>query len=422
MRQRWGVDRANHAPYAHPAVGGRTGCSPCVSSSFEFIIMRAFVASDHSPTAHQLHELLVQLGHDCPLSRLVPLELAMATLGFASDVHRIVGDLGAACVSNQTPELVLVVLGPDCERAINVLRNIRSASQSHILAVGPTSDSKLILRTLRDGANEYLDESDLRTELPAALERLRSSGQVGRIVVVLGPNGGTGASTVAANLAVAVAASSGRCALIDMKIETGDLAALLDLKPTHTIAELCRNAERMDWTIVESSLVRHSCGVHLLAAPESLADAQHVGADSVSRALSIIREHFPIVVTDLDRAHRPEQSVVLLQSDIVLIVLRLDFTSLRNTRRVLREIQLLGIGTERLRLVINRYGQPNELPASKAEEALGMKITYMIPEDAKAINRANNNGTPVVLDAPSSKVARSLITLAASINGTAKPK
>ena len=76
-----------------------------------------------------------------------------------------------------------------------------------------------------------------------------------------------------------------------------------------------------------------------------------------------------------------------------------------------------GVGS---RLVVNRYGQPKEVPAAKAEEALGVKIFHFVPDDPRSVNRANNNGTPFVLETPSAKVSRSVTRLAMSINGAHK--
>lgn len=108
--------------------------------------------------------------------------------------------------------------------------------------------------------------------------------------------------------------------------------------------------------------------------------------------------------------------LVLGQSDAILIVFRLDFTSLRNVRRTLEHLEGHGIPREKFRLVVNRLGQPQEVPRAKAEEALGMKIFHAIPDDAKTINRANNQGTPAVLSAPSAKVSRSFAALAKHLN------
>ena len=106
---------------------------------------------------------------------------------------------------------------------------------------------------------------------------------------------------------------------------------------------------------------------------------------------------------------------VLRQADLLLMVLRLDFTSLKNTKRFLDHLDGLGIPMDRVRLVVNRYGQPREVPLAKAEEALKMKVFHVIPDDPKVVNRANNNGVPVVLDAPSAKVSRAIAKLARAV-------
>ena len=99
-----------------------------------------------------------------------------------------------------------------------------------------------------------------------------------------------------------------------------------------------------------------------------------VKPDGVGLALTFARASFPFVVVDLDHSFREEQWVVLRQSDVILIVLRLDFSSLRNARRAIEHLEAQGVGRDKLRLVVNRYGQPQEVPAAKAEEALGLKV------------------------------------------------
>ena len=125
------------------------------------------------------------------------------------------------------------------------------------------------------------------------------------------------------------------------------------------------------------------------------------------------------VVVDLDDCFHEEQVQALRQSGVILFVLRLDFTSLRNAQRILAQLEQMEIPREHFRLVVNRYGQAKELPPAKVEEALGMKIAHYIPDDPKTINWANNTGHPAVLEAPSAKVSRSLTVLARSVNGCA---
>src|SRR5262249_37418594 len=153
------------------------------------------------------------------------------------------------------PEVVVVTLTPDPDGALALLGNLRLLTPARILAVGPAADSRLILRALRAGAADYVDEADLETGLVDALTRLRAEsaaqGEPGRVIALLAPSGGSGSSTLAVNVATALAAEHKTSVLLDLKLHAGDLAALLDLRPTHTIADLCQNAARMDREMFE---------------------------------------------------------------------------------------------------------------------------------------------------------------------------
>jgi pilus assembly protein CpaE len=370
--------------------------------------MRIFIVSDNAPVSMRVRQVLLAQGKDCPAAHLVSMDQAVQRLGPAQ------------------ADLLVVVLLPDAESALTTLSELHLLTPARVLVVGPASDSRLVLRALRAGASDFMEEDDLETELPAALGRLSaglpSQAEPGRIVAVLAPSGGSGSSTVAVNLAAALAAKHGNVLLCDLKLHTGDLASLLDVEPTHTLADLCMSATRMDRSMLERSLVRHASGVQLLAPPRSFAEAHLVTLTGVRQTLALGRALFPHVVADLDHSFSDEQLEVLTQADVILLVMRLDFTSLRHTQRTLEYLRDLGLSRERVQIVVNRYGQPQEVPASKAEETLGMKIAHYVPDDPKTVNRANNNGVPVIVESATSKVARSLLQLAASLNGKQAPR
>ena len=365
--------------------------------------MQAFIVGDHEQTNARARQALLRAGHDCPAGHVLALDMAADGLPTAH------------------PELLVVGLSPDPGRALGVLAAARSLGQGRVLVAGPAGDSRLVLQALRAGASDYLDEAELEADLQAALARLglrtRFGPQPGRTIALLGPSGGCGSSTLAVNVATVLAQQHQSALLLDLKLQTGDLAALLDLRPAHTLADLCQHAARMDRVMFERSLVRHASGVHLLAAPRSLADVRHVTAEGAQQALALGRALFPYVVADLDHSFREEQLPFLRQADVILLVLRLDFNALRHAQRSLDYLRDLGLSSERVRLVVNRYGQPKEVPCGKAEEALGAKIFHYVPDDPKTVNRANNNGVPAVLESPRARVSRSVARLAASVNG-----
>jgi len=369
--------------------------------------MRSLVASDNQSVAARVRQVLVRSGLECPEAQLMSLELA------ADRASRLV------------PALVVIVVPSDGERALAALREINNTVQTSLLVIGPAHDPKFILTALHAGADEYLDETRLEDELAEALIRLKTkqakvdaiASLSGRVISVLSPSGGSGASLVAANLATVLAQKHGPVGLLDLRLAVGDLAHLLDLKPTHSLADVCENLDRIDHGLFDQFFIRHFSEVHLLAAPVRAAACQNVSAKGVRQVLAMARRKFPYTVADLDRTFADEQVEILIQSETIVLVLRLDYTSVRNTRRVLEQLRELGLSSERVCLVVNRYGERKQLSVDQAEDALGFRIQHFIPDDPAHVNNAINVGTPVVIQRPSAKVSRKLADLAVSVNG-----
>jgi pilus assembly protein CpaE len=347
-----------------------------------------------------------------------------ARIDFQNAVTISFDNLAKSSIQNPV-HLAIVLLTGDLERGLEALRNVRHWMRGYLLAVGHVGDPKLILRALQSGADYYLDEETLESQLEVGLARLKikqereSPASRGHLLALLSAGGGTGASMLCANIATVLAREAQRCALIDLKPGRGDLASLLDLKPPFTLADLCQNAGRLDQTMFEKMLVRHSSGVYLLGSPQMFGDIRRVTPAGIGQGLQLARVFFPCTVVDLEDCFHEEQVVALRQATAILLVFRLDFTSLRNARRILEHLQELDIA--QVQVLVSRYGRPNELPVEEAENALGQKLTHFIPEDAKTVNAANNTGVPVVLRSPNAKVSLAIARVARAClqrNGT----
>lgn len=365
-------------------------------------VMRAYIVGDNPRIVGEVRAVLEREHYEC--------EFAAATLA----VLERLGRTGA--------DLVVIVLSPTPEAPLAVLREVGRQVSAPRLAVGPGGASELQLEAIRAGADYYVAEEKLRSYLEAVLERLpprpvhvSRPGQTGRTVAVIAGSSGSGATTLAVNLAAALAPQCGGALLVDLNLGGGDAGTLLNLKPVHTLAELCANSERMDQVMFDRSLTHHDTGIALLAPSQSFKEIKQVTPEGVKKALTLGRMRFPIIVADLADFFHAEQEEVLREADVVLVVFRLDFTSLRNTRRTLDYLEQISGVTGKIRLVANRCGQPNELPAWKVEEALGVPIRHSIPDDVRTVNHANNNGNPAVFETPSSKYARSVAELAATL-------
>lgn len=360
--------------------------------------MRALIASDNQPVASQLRLGLLSKGVDCPLASVVSLERIIET---------------AAAPSTPPPDLIFVVLSPDPDAGIQILEQLRLRTRARLCAVGAARDPREILRVVHTGPADYLDENeDFEEQVSSLLDRLqaqeRSEGERGMVLSMVSPCGGSGCTTLAANLAVALAAENESCALCDFDLRTGDIVSMFNLKPTHSIIDLCSNMRALDDEIFDRALLKHESGVHVLAAPQRYSEVQQVTPENAQEVIRIASRNYPFVVVDLEDFFHREQFQVLLDSDRVLVAFRLEFTALRNIRRTLEYLVDNGVDSGRVDLVVNQHGRPGELSLPQAEKALGTKVRFVVPEDAKVVITAADRGVPAVLDVRRSRFARAI--------------
>jgi pilus assembly protein CpaE len=315
------------------------------------------------------------------------------------------------------PDVVILSLPQQLEQILPLVRDLRETSPARLLAVGPTAEAKLILDLLKEGITQYIDQDEMAQGLKAALQRLSETpvqpSSFGNLIAVIGAGGGNGASTLVVNMGVALK----ECAVIDLRLECGDLAALLNLCPPHSLADFCRNVERMDSLLFESCLERHSSGLWLLAAPSTPRDVTAVHPRGIRKAIGMARCRFPYVLADLDFPARRDQAQILYHADLILIVIRMDFTSIRQAQRLLMHLDELQLDRERVRLIVSRYRRPRELRLDAVRKIFQRDMDHFVPDDPKRVNRANNQGIPVICEFPRAKVSRSYQEISRSVNG-----
>lgn len=321
------------------------------------------------------------------------------------------------------PDCVVLVTTTDGEATSELLREVLEVLPVRVLVVGPSSDAKMILRVMRDGAYQYIDQAELESELDAVLKRLRIEPPLhresGRTVAVLGVNGGCGASMLATNIAATYAQRQNTCCLLDLRLQSGDLAPLLGLQLEHSVADFCAHVDRMDESMFGQCFATHSSGLKLLGAPTLYKDAARVTPRGIRKLLFMARASFRYVVMDVDRNYRAEQAQALMQSDAILLVLRADVPSLRQAQRVLDYFGELNISPDRLHVVVNRFARRSDVSLRDIEMTLGCGVAKVVPEDLKRVERSINRGKPVIASWPRSDVSQRIADLASIVNGRA---
>jgi pilus assembly protein CpaE len=329
-------------------------------------------------------------------------------------------------VAEISPDLVLVTLDADPSRAIPLVQSILQRSPD--VAVLPASrdrDSGVILRVIRAGAREFLPLPTEGQDLLDSIKRLirpraasQASGDRGpQIVTITGASGGVGCTSLAINLGTTLAKSSSNEAILaDFDLFFGSVDACLDIIPDQTLQGAIQNLDRLDLTLLKRSLTRHSSGLYVLPHPVTMEDVGKIDADALRRMLSLLKAAFPSVLIDTSKGLQESDFVAFEMADVILVVLQLDLTCLRNTARLLQMFQQFDGLSERVRLVVNRLGSHDaEISLKKAEETLRMPISWQIPNATKLFFTARAKGVPIDAIGTGSRAHQSILQIARAV-------
>ncbi|WP_165220243.1 AAA family ATPase [Aquisphaera insulae] len=332
----------------------------------------------------------------------------------------------AARIGEIGPDLCLVALDADPAQAIELIASLaHSAPDTILLPASTTCDSTLILKAIRAGAREFLtlpteagELSDIVGRLFRGREDVGSGGTKGpQIITVTGASGGVGCTSTAVNLATTIA-SSGRAEaiLLDFDLMFGSVDACLDIIPDNTLSNVVQNLDRLDLTLLKRSMTRHASGLYVLPHPVALEDAAKIDPETLKRLLGLLKAAFPTIVIDTSKGLQSSDFVAFEMADVILIVISLDLTCLRNTARLLNLFHQFEGMAERVKLVVNRAGSAeSEIGLKKAEETLKMPLSYQIPVASKAFQAARVRGVPLADVAAGSRAHQSILEIARSL-------
>lgn len=330
-------------------------------------------------------------------------------------------------VAEIAPSLVVVNLDADPAQALNLLQAL---VQTHpglaVLPVSRVRDSSLILQAVRAGAREFVtlpaDPADLAVTLDRLVVHRRDGAKAQapkgpHVIAVTGAAGGIGCTTLAVNLATTMAKAAGQeVVLADFDLMLGSLDACLDIIPDQTIQGVVQNIDRLDLTLLKRSMTRHNTGLYVLPHPVLMEEAAKLDPEALRRVLGLLKSAFPTVVIDTSKGLQSSDFIAFEMADVILIVLQLDLTCLRNTARLLHLFGRFEGFTERVRLVVNRGGShESEISLKKAEETLKMAVSYQVPNATKVVNLARAKGVPIDVVAQGSRVHQAVLGIAAGL-------
>ncbi|TIC84132.1 P-loop NTPase [Nocardioides sp. GY 10127] len=283
-------------------------------------------------------------------------------------------------------------------------------------------DTHVLARALDAGVRSVVDVAD-EPALVTAVERARTlgtalappvekAGRGGHVVTVFSLKGGVGKSLVATNVASALADRGRRVCLVDLDVTCGDVALMLRLTPTATLADLPRLGV-IDLPGVQSLLTRCEERLSVLAAP--LRPGETVPADQLGEVLDLLTSEFDVVVVDTAGTFDDHTLAALDHADQLLLVGTADIPSLKSLKVALSTLDLLDLTRQRRSLVLNRIEPRVALGTSEIEETLGMPVTVSLPADREVVATLNRTET-LVRTRPGNPVTKGLTRLAALVD------
>jgi pilus assembly protein CpaE len=245
-------------------------------------------------------------------------------------------------------------------------------------------------------------------------------GGEGLVVAVFSPKGGVGRTTLAVNMGVAASTElNQRVVVMDGSFQFGDVGVLLNLNPKNkSIADLVPELEHGEPESIETFVINHSAGIRVLLAPPSPEMAELITPTGVKRVIEALRRTHDLVIVDCTSSFNDTTLAILDAADIVLTMLSLEITSIKNMRLFLEVAEQLGYDDAKVKLVLNRADSTLGIRVADVEHSIGRRVDHTIVSDGRSVVYALNRGVPFFLSNREAQVSQDVLRLAGTLVGS----
>lgn len=308
----------------------------------------------------------------------------------------------AQAIEETEISLIFFHLDPDPGPVVDVIDQVAACYPNvALIAVSHQTSPEAILAPMRAGCDQFVCEPIDSTDLARAVGRVASkrllSQPASRCICVTGASGGSGATSIACNLALEIAQLTEReCALVDLDLQFGDVAVNFDCEPKYTLYDLAAAGADIDQSILSSTLNTLPCRVAILSRPDMIEQQEVVTPDTIHRVLEMLKGNYESIVIDVSRHMNPVTAATCAQADMILIVCQLLVPSIRNAKRYYDALQRLGVPEERMEVVVNRSdGRSGRVGTKDIEETIKKPVYACIPNDYQFVARSIDLGRPI---------------------------
>lgn len=302
-------------------------------------------------------------------------------------------------------DILIIDISKDKDMGIaTVEKVVETCKTTNVIVAGNASDADSILRSMRAGAKEFLSLPLEIEGLLSAVERVskvhtvtpREKKQSGKVFTFFSAKGGTGSTVISTNFAVNLAEQSKKpTILVDLDLQMGEISLFLGIKSAFTIVDVANNIHRMDPVLLRGFIIKHSSGLDVITAPDSLEKVEGITPTQVSQIIQYLKTLYEYVVIDTSNSFDDYTVAALDLASTIYLISNTDLASLRNAQRSLNIFERMGYKKDRIKLLVNRYTKSIAIRSKDIEETLNFPVYWWFPSDWPTVVTALNSGVPV---------------------------
>lgn len=324
------------------------------------------------------------------------------------------------------PDIVLMDINMPVMDGIKATEEISlSVPESTVIIMSVQGEQEYMKKAMSAGARDFLNKPFTGDELARTIlktydieSRRREQTAVTRsyeevkstVISVFSTKGGVGKTTIASNLAVGIARSTKKkVALIDLDLQFGDIAIMLNVSVKNTISDLIKEINQLDRELMDEYLVTHFSGVRVLPAPIKPEYAEYITSSHLERIINVLKEHYHYVIIDTSASFHETVLAALDMSDRILFISTLDLPTIKNVKSGLDIMDSLHYPKEKIKIILNKASEQFGIKYKDFENTLKHPIWSFIPEDSQTVITSANKGFPFVMTRTETKVAKAVM-------------